>query len=214
MPFDDDNDVDNVRNTIARGQDEFNITLFNKIVPQFKGDQPSLKIFLRRCETYLRTLHYCQEELMMDSLVYKLSGKAFRTYDERTFIEWEDFRKALIEAVDGGKSLTMLLNELTSVRQIRGQSVQDFANLVQDKLSDIMEKMTSEHQAFDARRSFKIEYSKIAIRAFKEGLLSPIKARVIAFSARTLDEIIKFAVDEAQFTPKDENFRVNRVYLK
>lgn len=188
----------------------FNLTIFNKIVPQFKGDQPSLKIFLRRCEAYLSTLDDDQEEIMMTSLVYKLSGKAFRAYEEKAFTEWMEFRKTLIEIVDGGKSLTTLLNELTSVKQTRGQAVQDFANIVQDKLSDILEKIISEHQSMDARFSFRSEYSKVAIRAFKEGLLPSIKARVVTASAKTLDEIIKIAVEEAQFTPRDENFRANR----
>lgn len=202
------------RVTIAQGNNDFDLTLFNKIVPQFRGDQPSLKIFIRRCETYLKTLRPTEEETMVSSLIYKLSGKAFRTFEEQEFTEWEDFRKALIDSVDGGKSLTMMLNELTSVKQIRGQSVQDFANIVQDKLSDILEKIKSEHQSSDARHSFKSEYTKVAIRAFKEGLLGPIKARVIASTPRSLEEIIKVAIEEAQFTPKDENFRVNRVDAK
>lgn len=96
------------RNIIAQGRNYFDLNLFNKIVPQFKGDQPSLKIFIRRCETYLRTLSPDNEEIMVASLVYKLSGKAFLAYEEKTFTAWEDFRKSLIEAVDGGKSLTML----------------------------------------------------------------------------------------------------------
>lgn len=103
-----------------------------------------------------------------------------------------------------------MLNDLTSVKQIRNQTVQDYANIVQDKLSDILEKMMSDHSSQDARSSFQSEYTKIAIRAFKEGLLPSIKARVVTASAKTLDEIMRIAVEEAQFTSKEENFRANR----
>lgn len=67
------------RSAYALGHENFDILIFNKIVPQYKGDQPSLKIFLRRCETYLKTLSPDSEGDMISCLVYKLSGKAFRT---------------------------------------------------------------------------------------------------------------------------------------
>lgn len=49
------------------------------------------------------------------------------------------------------------------------------------------------------RTSFKIKHEKIPIRAFREGLKSPLKERIINFEAKTLEELTKKAIEEEPF---------------
>lgn len=175
------------------------ISIFNKVVPTYKGDLPSLKIFIKRCEAFLATIDDVYENEFLDSLVYKLMGKAFRIYNDKKFITWTGLKKALISGIDEGKSLTVLQNEMINLRQVRGQTVQDFADVVRTKLDELDERIQATHSDIDVRRGFRDEHSKVAIRTFKEGVLGPLRHRLIAYSANTFDDVVRFAIEESQY---------------
>lgn len=48
-------------------------------------------------------------------------------------------------------------------------------------------------------KSFQIEHEKMAMRTFKEGLRPPLKHRMVYFDLKSLDELIKKAVEEEPY---------------
>lgn len=67
---------------------KFDISTFNRIIPEHNGDPDSLNIFTRRCETYHNSLTSKGRQLFLDHLIFKLSGRAFLIYETKIQTDW------------------------------------------------------------------------------------------------------------------------------
>lgn len=97
------------------------------------------------------------------------------------------------------KSTSALQNELMNLTQEYDKSAKDFADIIKEKLKELSDIIITHYDDDNVRKSFKIEHEKIAIRAFREGLRSPLKERIINFEAKTLDDLTRKAIEEEPF---------------
>lgn len=178
---------------------DFSTADFNRMIPEFKGDANSLYVFIKRCDTFHAGLCAAGQVAFLSHLIFKLSGKAFMIYESKTYNEWVVLRKDLLEGIKVSKSASALQNELMNLSQGPDKSAKEFADLIREKLKELSDILKTQYQNVEVIKSFQAEHEKIAIRAFREGLRSPLKYRIMNCDTKTLDEIVKRAVEEEPF---------------
>ncbi|KAG4074170.1 hypothetical protein HA402_000614 [Bradysia odoriphaga] len=169
------------------------------MIPEFKGDVQSLPVFLKRCETFNAILSEEGKKQFLAHLIFKLNGKAFSIFESKKFTDWNELKKALTIGIKVPKSTSALQNELMTMAQQENQSSKEFADEIKEKLRELSELLITQYDNDDVIASFKSEHEKIAVRTFKEGLRPPLKFRVMNFETKSLDEMVKKAVEEEPF---------------
>lgn len=178
---------------------DFSIADFNRMIPDFKGDANSLPVFLKRCETFHNTLNDASKAKFLSHLIFKLSGKAFTIFESRKYDDWPTLKKDLSEGIKITKSTSALQSELLTMKQQENQSCKDFADEIKEKLREMHELLINNFQHPEVISSFKSEHEKLAVRTFREGLKPPLKYRIVSCDAKSLDEIIRKALEEEPF---------------
>lgn len=178
---------------------DFSTADFNRMIPEFKGDSRSLPVFLKRCDTFHATFTEEGQQKFLNHIIFKLGGKAFIIFESKRYATWAALKKDLLEGIKVNKSASALQNELMTLVQGPDKSAKEFADLLKEKLKELSDILLTQYDNNDVIASFKLEHEKIAIRTFREGLRSPLKHRIINFEARTLDELVRKAVEEEPF---------------
>lgn len=153
---------------------DFSFQDFHRMIPEFKGEPEMLHIFLKRCETFCASLKDAAKPTFILNLIYKLGGKAFTIYESKIYNDWATLKKDLLEGIKISKSPSALQNELMNMYQMQNKSAKEFADIIKSKLKELSDIISAQYDNDDVRQSFKIEHEKIAIRAFREGLRSPL----------------------------------------
>lgn len=178
---------------------EFSIADFNRMIPEFKGDVESLPIFLKRCDTFCAALNDNGKARFLSHLIFKLGGKAFTIFESKVFVDWATLKAALQEGIKVSKSTSALQSELMHFRQSSTQSCKEFADELKEKLRELNEILNLQYESEEVLSSFRQEHEKIAIRSFREGLLPPLKYRIMNVETKSLDDLVKKAVEEEPF---------------
>lgn len=179
---------------------QFDIPTFNRIIPEYRGDIDSLQMFLRRCDTYHDSLDHTGQSQFVKHLIFKMSGRAFILYESQDFTSWRMLKKHLSNAISDKKSIATLQNELLSLHQQHSQNVTEFSETIRAKLKKLSDKISELYDNNDiVQASFYTEHEKLAVRAFKEGLLPPLKFRVINCPEQSFEGIRQFALEEEPF---------------
>lgn len=177
----------------------FSLADFNRVIPEFKGDIAQLPIFIKRCDTFHGSLNDAGQKSFITHLIFKLSGKAFLIFESRKYETWALLKTALQEGLKISKSASALQNELINLKQQPDQSAKEFSDAIKEKLKELNDIIQTQYNNDDVITSFKSEYDKIAVRSFKEGLRPPLKHRIVNCELKTLDELIKKAVEEEPY---------------
>lgn len=177
----------------------FTIADFNRVIPEFKGDSSHLPVFLRRCDTFHDSLNDAGKASFLSHIIFKLSGKAFLIFEDKQYNDWPTLKSDLLEGIKVSKSASAVQNELVNLSQQASQSAKEFSETIKEKLKELSDIIKSQYDNAEVIKSFRIEHEKIAIRAFKEGLRPPLKYRVVNFEPKSLDEIVKKAVEEEPY---------------
>lgn len=111
---------------IQKGSSKFDVATFNRIIPGFDGNADNLKVFLSRCDSYNRTLTLKGQNQFLNHLIFKLSHRAFIIYEQKTLTTWVNLKKDLLAGIADKKSIATIQNELLSLRQFPGESVNGF----------------------------------------------------------------------------------------
>ncbi len=154
---------------------------------------------MKRCDTFHDDLNDAGKQQFVSKLIYKLGGKAFIIYESKRYVDWVSLKKDLLEGIKVSKSLSALQNELMSMSQPFDKSAKEFADMIKEKLKELTDVTILQYDNTAVVTSFKDEHEKIAIRAFREGLRSPLKERVVNYDAHTSDALIKKAIEEEPF---------------
>lgn len=178
----------------------FSLADFNRTIPEYKGEVVTLRVFIKRCDVFHEMLNDDGKDSFVSALIFKLGGKAFSIYENKAYEEWSALRKDLIDGIQTNKSPPALQNELMQMRQGFGKTVTQFVDALREKLRELDERLMTEYEHKEVRKSFKKEHEKIAIRALKEGLNQPLRDRIVAFESDSLDAVVKKALEEEPFT--------------
>ncbi len=178
---------------------DFSIADFNRVIPEFKGETAQLHVFLKRCDTFHNTLTQDGKQAFLSHIIFKLAGKAFLIYESKQYNDWPTLKADLLEGIRVSKSASAIQNELINLRQGPNHSAKEFADIIREKLKELSDIIGSLYQVPEVVKSFKVEHEKIAIRAFKEGLRTPLKHRIVNYDPKSLDELVKKAVEEEPY---------------
>lgn len=177
---------------------QFDYADFNKRIPEFSGEKGLGQVFAKRCEIYHDSLDIAGKALFFQNLVFKLQGEPFSLYNRSA--NWNEFKKALITESRNITSYQSLSEKMRHLKQ-GGGTVRDFANSIYHILEDLDYVISLTHDSEEVREGFRIECRSTAMRTFKEGLKEPLKGRVVSNGSKnTLDEIVRFALEEEPFT--------------
>lgn len=183
-----------------KGTCKFEVATFNRIIPEFDGNEDHLKVFLSRCDSYHKTLTDKGRKLFLNHLIFKLSSRAFIILEAKPLTTWKTLKSDLISGIADKKSIATIQNELLALKQQPSESVTVFSEKIRIKLKSLSDKISAQYQDEIVRDSFSIEHEKMAIRAFKEGLLPPLKYRALAFNGNSFETVRQFALEEEPFT--------------
>lgn len=183
----------------------FNFNNFNKILPTYDGKSEDLERFICCGDILYKVCNEAAKLEFTEYLVIKLTGKAYDFYNYSQNKKWEDFRESLKEKFGLKKSLSFVQAELTDLRQKRGESVQEFAEKIEEKLRE-MNKASQEIKLEDvpAAPYFALWHEKLALRVFQDGLVEPLKLLIKARNYQTLVEAIKGATEEELYIKKSK----------
>lgn len=106
------------------------IKTFTKTIPDFDGNEAKLKIFISWSST--------AKTMFLEYLIFKLWDRAQIVYEAKALTDLTTLRKHFIVAIADKKSIASLQNELLSLKQKQGQSVNDFTEIVRLKLKKII----------------------------------------------------------------------------
>lgn len=170
------------------------------MIPEFKGEPGRVEIFISRCENFLLDLNEAGRTQFLGKLVFKLDGDAFRRIGSKHFNTWSEVKEAIQSNYQETKSLPNLSAELASLRQRKNESVRDFSNRFRDVLNLITEVTYKLYPHPTVREGLSTEQDKVARRTFREGLLEPLKTRVVTNGATlSLDGLMALAMEEEPY---------------
>lgn len=157
---------------------QFSIADFNRVIPEYKGDSTQLSVFLKRCDTFHNSLNDAGKVSFISHLIFKLSGKAFLIFENKTYADWPTLKSDLLLGLKISKSASALQSESVNLKQTTTQSAKEFSDVIKEKLKELYDHIKTLYDNDEVIKSFKIEYDKIAVRAFKEGLRPSLKHRI------------------------------------
>lgn len=173
----------------------FPIQEFYKSIPEYSGAFKELQHFISCCDYIFDTLNDANKAQFFRALVRKLKDKAFNLYHNKQWADWPEFRAALKKYFTVAKSFETFQLELGNVRQGR-DNIQSYSQRIEDilyEMNTIGKDIKIENVS--GERYFRIQNEKLALKAFLNGLNSPLKVILKARKYETLDDAIKDAIE-------------------
>lgn len=175
-----DNDLTefvNLDEFFTMAQPVFDISSFQKSIPEYDGSADALNKFLACADMYHASL--ANEDLkatFLKSLVRKLVGRAFDFYFKKdTWASWDELKTELKSYFSESACFETLQLKLCSSRQNQ-LSVRAFGELIEKILVEI-NKISNQITVEGATGGefFKVQNEKLAIKSFLNGLNEPLK---------------------------------------
>lgn len=176
-------------------EQKLSLTEFSKAIPECSGLIKDLQHFIACCDYFYETLSPQQKGDFLKALVRKLTGKAFNLFHNREWADWPTFKAELKKYFAITKSFETFQLELANIRQGK-ESIQDYSQRIEEILfhlntigKDIrVNNVSGEHY-------FKAQNEKLALKAFLNGLNSPLKNILLARKYNELKEAVKDAIE-------------------
>lgn len=110
---------------------------FNRVIPEYKGDQQSLEIFIRRCDAFHSSLNDAGKTAFLNNIIYKLSGTAFLIFEKKAYNDWATLKADIIDGISVKRSASAIQNELVAMKQLYRESAKTFADRIREKLKEL-----------------------------------------------------------------------------
>lgn len=169
------------------------------IVPSFSGNPRELYKFSRCCRIADKLFTATDKPTMMDLMEIKLVGKAYDVLKYKKFTTYTELETELNAQFLAKKTKEQIQVELISVRQGPRESMTEYANRVENLLSDL-DHATSDKLPENASQDTKIAMNELnastALEAFTQNMREPFRTIIRASRFASLAEAIKGAVNE------------------
>lgn len=184
-------------------ESNFDLTVFNDMVPKFDGKINDFPKFVRFGGLYYRSLNAEGKVEFELYFATRLTGKAYDLFEFGGFQTWETFVSAAREKFQKKKSTSILMLELMKVKQENNENIRAFSDRV-EILKNLLNEACMEIK-FENRTAvnhFRILNEQAALRAFQDGLIGEMKLLIKARNYRTLNEAIQGALEEDLYVNK------------
>lgn len=183
-----------------------NIDNFLKIIPMFDGKSTEVHRFLSCCQVVYTPLNNAEtKKQFIELLKARTTGRAYDILRYKNFTDFETLSKEFQKQFLPKKSLGQLQIQLISARQFHTETVCEFANRIEQFLSDI--NSVSQTETNEVAETILQFNQQIALTAFQEGLKEPIKTIVKASRFKELNAAISFASSEDTASPNKSQFQ-------
>lgn len=185
----------------------FSIDLALKMIPEFKGDRDTLHKFIACCDiVHPMATTRAETQTLLNVIKTKLSGAAYNLIKYKEFATWDELKIFLQEQYLERRTIAQIQSELLNCRQRQNEGVRPFANRIERLMLDLTDACIAS-EGDGARDVIQNLNKKSALKAFVEGLQSPIKLIVKASRFENLTDAVEFACEEERtLNSKHKNF--------
>lgn len=200
--------LDKVKKNLKFEMGDFNFESFDRKVPSFGGEIKELSRFVACCDAFHTTLSQEGKRELGSNLIFKVKGPAFTMIDNMTPNNrtWEIIKPRIIEKFGKQRSMAMSQKDLIELRQGAGESVRDFAQRIEDCVTEMNRASTEiKVENVAAVTHFKLWHDKLALRAFHDGLRAPLRWLIKARNYETLEEAVRGALEEEAYSSTEDS---------
>lgn len=174
----------------------FDSNKFFKTIPEYNGNEENLNHFLACCDQYHDSLpDAANKKIFLDSLVRKLTGRAFNFYNREAWLDWAALKGALKKYFSSSQSFESLQLELGKIKQ-NLSSVREYGEKIEKillELNKVCNEVRVENET--GEKFFKIQNEKLAIKAFVNGLEEPLRTILRSRKFETIRAAITDAIE-------------------
>lgn len=193
--------------SIKMGEPIFSAKDLSFLIPEFNGDENKLESFINICSKYYSMMKNDQAALFLAIVQTKIVGEALDDLQPIDDLKsWDAIKAKLQEKVKTPETYEFAQEQLSLVRQKRGESVEDFGKRIRkglEKLNLATKSLTRDENALKPLRTAN---EKHAIHKFEQNMFDEkIKLMVGAANFSNLREAITFAISKELFQRTNTN---------
>jgi len=173
-------------------QDKVLFKLLSELPEYSPGD--NLHIFIKELDTFItyiesRTLTNEQRYTSQLAIKRKLKGEARNYISYYNNESWAEIRAALLKRYGDQRSEDILMQTLQSCIQFKSESFQTYYSRITKALSELLQnvQLNSNNDIFQFKKA---NYTNLAEKTFKYGLIEPYRSYLSHFNTMTLQEAL------------------------
>lgn len=180
-----------------------------KLVPEYDGKEKFLDTFIKKIDRlweYIADNEDADKNQLLLVLQVKLVGKAAEAVQDNEFQNWQSVKEALIAKITPNRNTEKSELKLCATKQKPGESIEDYAQRIEDALSALNRSFPQEEQ----NEAIKKANDRKAKTSFENGLYSTfLKNQVIGQNCTTFRNSVDYVIEQdsrrAELKPKSNN---------
>lgn len=189
---------------------------FLKVIPEFDGEPANAGNFLKSCDLIMNQFYDAEQPLaylnhfLLNFVQSKLVGNARLIISTKVIKSWVDLRRSIIENFTDQRDETSLLGELLSLKQKPQEDALTFSNRCRYLEQLLISGLDCNEQNEGVKEIKKRIYAQQTLRAFLGGLRNPLGLAVRSMSPNSIENALKFIIEEENYQYRDRMFTNNR----
>lgn len=180
-----------------------------KLIPEYDGKEKTLDTFIKKIDKlwgYIADNDDADKNQLLLVLQLKLVGKAAEAVQDNEFVNWQSVKEALINKITPHRNTEKSELKLCATKQKPGESIEDYAQRIEDALSTLNRSFPQEEQ----NEAIKKVNDRKAKTSFENGLFSTfLKNQVIGQNCTTFRNSVDYVIEQdlrrAETRPKNNN---------
>lgn len=206
-----EDNVPNNATNMANNQQSVSIKCALECVPRFDGANLAVREFIRACKTARKLIPNFNEILFIQLIITKLTGNASVVFGSRDINTLEQLYNDLTLIFGDTKSVATLQAEMSVIKQLKDETVGNFACRVIELTTKLEERVKAENatEISDVLISY---YKQTAVKSFIRGLKRELETRLSSANPTTIKEAIELARQAELETREIDQIHGYRVY--
>ena len=207
---------DNNLNIMANQFSEF----YLRMIPEFDGEPANVGNFLKACDLIMNQFYNAADQnlylnhFLLNFIQTKLIGQARLVVNTKIINTWQDLRLAIVQNFTDQRDETSLLSELLTFKQKSNEDALTFSNRCRHIEQLLVSNLICNEENIQIR-NLKINiYSQQTLKAFLGGLKNPLGMVVRSTSPGSIEDALKFIIEEENYDYRDKMFQKPNNLLK
>ncbi|VVC26736.1 Integrase, catalytic core,Macro domain,Retropepsins,Zinc finger, CCHC-type,Ribonuclease H- [Cinara cedri] len=195
-----------------------------KLIPHFNGENvQEVYPFINACNFVMQNVEETIQPVLLQVIITKLAGKAFAITQHKEISTWKILRENLEDTFCATRAPGYLQLELTTTKFQQGETVRKYATKVEKLLHELCNVSTKDKTSSDAKAIHNY-IKETTLTIYIEGLPSSIRGVVKSKNRPTLEEAIKYSLEEEKIYQSNKgtqrllnnkpNYRYDSKYCK
>ena len=183
-----------------------------KMIPEFDGEPASVGNFLKSCDLIMNSFYDAENpnlylnHFLLNFVQSKLTGNARLIISTKIINTWLDLRTAIVQNFTDQRDETSLLSELLSFKQKPQEDALTFSNRCRYIEQLLISNLICNEDNAELRNLKAQIYTQQTLKAFLGGLRNPLGLAVRSRSPNTIEDALRFIIDEENYQYRDRNF--------